>query len=72
MLYNGSLLFFHQAPQKVKQESGAKGEEEIGDSKEQFYKLIKLSISYGLKKLRSITTFMETTLLYCIHRYMLF
>ena len=32
-LYSGSLLFFHQAPQ-VEKESGAEGEEEIGDSRE--------------------------------------
>ena len=30
---SGSLLFFHQAPQFEK-ESGAEGEEEIGDSQE--------------------------------------
>ena len=31
LLYSGSLLFFHQAPQ-VEKESGAEREEEIGDS----------------------------------------
>ena len=30
---SGSLLFFHQAPQ-VEKESGAEGEEDIGDSQE--------------------------------------
>jgi len=30
-VYSGSVLFFHQAPQ-AEEESGAEGEEEIGDS----------------------------------------
>ena len=33
LLYSGSLLFFHQAPQ-VEKDSGAEGEEEIGDFQE--------------------------------------
>ena len=35
-LYSGTILFFHQSPQ-VEKESGAEGEEEIGDSQELLY-----------------------------------
>ena len=70
----GSLLVFHQAPE-VEKESGAEGEEEIGDSQEPVRIILyiyQLSISYGLKK-KLIYNFisisynvLETTLLYSL------
>ena len=39
LVYSGSFLFFHQAPQ-VEKESGAEGEEDIGDSQEQFWTIL--------------------------------
>ena len=55
-----------------KLKSGAEGEEEIGDSKEPLMIILliyQLCVSYDLKKcmhnfISSITTFLETTLLY--------
>ena len=34
LVYSGSLLFFHQAPQVEKESGGAEGEKEIRDSQE--------------------------------------
>ena len=39
-MYSGSLLFFHHQAPQVENESGAEGEEEIGDSQEQLHKFI--------------------------------
>ena len=54
MLYSGSLLFSHQAPQ-VEKESAAEGKEEIGDSQEPIRIILyfkQLFVSYGgLKKM---------------------
>ena len=58
LLNSGGLLFFHQAPQ-VEKESGAEGEEEIGDSQEPLRiipYIYQLSISYGLKKTKNLCT----------------
>ena len=35
LVYSGNFLFFHQVPQ-VEKESGAEGEEDIGDSQNHF------------------------------------
>ena len=64
-MYSGSLLFFHQAPQ-VEKESGAEGEEDIGDSQETLNKFINFLLLWSeiqiMYNLISITTFMVTTL----------
>ena len=60
LLYSGSFVFFHQAPQ-VEKESGPEEEEEIGDSQEPIYQL---SISYGLKKK---TTYVQFHFYYHVH-----
>ena len=63
-MYSGSLLFYHQAPQ-VGKESGAEGEEDIGDSRTTLDNSINLMIIISEKNnmynLISINTFMETT-----------
>ena len=39
LMHSGSFLFFHQEPQ-VEKESGAEGEEEIGDSQEPVWTIL--------------------------------
>ena len=68
LLHSGCLLFFHQVPQ-VEMESGAEGEEEIGDPQE-LLRIILSSINCGLKKnLHAISFLLQHswTLHYCIH-----
>ena len=47
MVYSGSLLFLHQAPQ-VEKESGAEGEEEIEDSQEPLWTTLLIEINFIL------------------------
>ena len=59
-MYSGSLLFFHQAPQ-VEKESGAEGEEEIGDSQEPLRKIL-INLSKNVCTISFLSTFREALL----------